>query len=53
MLLSKQEGGKTNEKRGGAKKWNNFGSKSKGAVLFPNVKMMVFLFFPDACIVLL
>ena len=45
MLLSKQEGGNEKNQERGAKKWNNFRSKSNGAVMFPNVKSMVFLFF--------
>ena len=43
MLSSRQEGG--HQKRGGAKKWNNLHVKSKGAVMFPNVKIIVLLFF--------
>ena len=44
MLLSKQEGANKKLKRGGGKKRNKFWSTSKGAILFPNVKIMVFLF---------
>ena len=46
MLLSKLEAGKN----GVAKKRNNFQSKPRGAIMFPNVKSMVFLFLlSDMC----
>ena len=36
--------------KGGGEKWNNFWwSKLKGAVIFPNVKIMVFVLFFDVC----
>ena len=44
MLLSKKEGGNKKHEKG-AKKWNNVRVKSKGAVVFPIVKMMVFFLF--------
>ena len=51
VLLSKQEGGtKKSAKKEGGKKRNNFPSKSKGAVMFPNVKIMVFLFLGFCCL---
>ena len=34
----------------GGNKWNNFRSKSKGAVMFPNVKFKVFLCFSFCCL---
>ena len=45
VLLSKQERGNKSINKKGAKKGNDVRSKSKGAVVFPNVKIMVFLFF--------
>ena len=45
----KQASGRAKSKRG-AKKWNNFQSKLKGAVMFPNVKIMVFLLFVFRCL---
>ena len=36
-------------KKGGGKHLKNFRSKSKGAVVFPNVKIVVFLFFLFVC----
>ena len=48
MLLSRQEGGKEKQiKHGGGGKWNSFWVKSKGAVMFPNAKIIVFLYFCD------
>ena len=43
MLLSEQEGGTKIIKKVG-QKWNNLRPKSKRAIMFPNVKIMVFLF---------
>ena len=40
ILLTKQDGGNKNNEKGGAKKWNNF-PVTKGAIMFPNMKIMV------------
>ena len=44
LLLSKLEAGTKTEK-GGGKKWNNFRSKSRWAVMFATLEIIVFLFF--------
>ena len=44
MLLSKLEAEEIKMK-GGGKKWKDFRSKSRGAVMFATLEIMVFLFF--------
>ena len=49
MLLSRLKTREKSKRGGGSKKWNKFRSISKGAIMFPNVKIMVtlFSFFSD------
>ena len=47
MLSSKLEAGE-NIKRGG-QRWKDFRPKSKGAVMFPTLEIMVSFLFSDIC----
>ena len=44
MLLSKLEAENKKKQKRGGQKWNNFRSKSKGAIMFVILEMIVFLF---------